>query len=372
MDIPQAGEIPIRRYLYQKATQRRVPLSGTFELTPRCNMNCRMCYIRMSEEEMRACGKEISAAEWIAMGQACRAAGTLFLLLTGGEPFLRPDFREIYTALHEMGFVISVNSNATQINEETVEWLRRVPPSRVNVTLYGGCNETYARLCRHPQGFELATRGICLLRRAGIPVVLNASFTRANAADMEAIYAFAKELELPVRPAVYMFPPMRRAREYRIEDVRFSPDEAGAAMAHVEVCGRTPEALEAFRQRVREGLPCEEDDTEECLRAANEPMGCMAGRCSFWMTWDGRMTACAMMNQPAAYPFANGFASAWQTVVQGVEPIRLPAACGTCRYRSLCRVCGAVALAEGRGDSTRRPEYMCRMMETYVRQLCAE
>lgn len=44
----------LRKYLYQKAAHNKVPLSGTFELTPRCNMNCRMCYIRMSEAEMRA------------------------------------------------------------------------------------------------------------------------------------------------------------------------------------------------------------------------------------------------------------------------------------------------------------------------------
>ncbi len=49
----------LRKYLYQKAAHNKVPLSGTFELTPRCNMNCRMCYIRMSEAEMRARGREI-------------------------------------------------------------------------------------------------------------------------------------------------------------------------------------------------------------------------------------------------------------------------------------------------------------------------
>ncbi len=372
MDVTRAGQAPIRRYLYQKAVRQRAPLSGAFELTPRCNMNCRMCYIRMSEEEMRARGREFSAAEWIAMGRACRDEGTLFLLLTGGEPFLRPDFREIYTALHEMGFVISVNSNATLIDEETVKWLRRVPPSRVNVTLYGGSNETYARLCRNPHGFDQATRGIRLLRQAGIPVLLNVSFTRANAADMEAVYAFAREMDLAVRPAVYMFPPIRSAHETIVDDVRFSPEEAGEVMARVEVCGRTPEALETFRRRVRAGLPCETEEDGECPRAAEEPMGCMAGRCSFWVTWDGRMTPCATMNEPTAHPFADGFAASWRTIVQGVEPIRLPPACGACRYRSICRVCGAVALAEGQGDSTRRPDYMCRMTETYVRRLCEE
>ncbi len=372
MDMIKTGKAPIQRYLQDKAMRTRAPLFGTFELTPRCNMNCRMCYIRMSEEEMRARGREFSAAEWITMGRVCRDAGTLFLLLTGGEAFLRPDFREIYTALHEMGFLISVNSNATLIDETTVEWLRRVPPSRVNVTLYGGSNETYARLCRNPQGFDQATRGIRLLRQAGIPVVLNASFTRANVADMEAVFTFAHEQELVVRPSAYMFPPLRSAHENVTDDIRFSPEEAGEAMARLKACSLTPELFAKVRRQIRAGLPCETEEDDDCPRTADECMGCMAGRCSFWMTWDGRMTPCGMMNEPVAHPFADGFAESWQAIVQGVEPIRLPSACGACRYRPYCRVCGAVALAEGQGDSTRRPDYMCRMTETYVRRLCEE
>lgn len=67
----------------------------------------------------------------------------LFLLLTGGEPFLRKDFRQIYTELKKLGLLISINTNATLIDEETVEWLKKDPPMKVNVTLYGGGNETY-------------------------------------------------------------------------------------------------------------------------------------------------------------------------------------------------------------------------------------
>ena len=44
-------EPQITEYIYRKATARRIPLGGTFEITPLCNMNCRMCYIRLSKEE---------------------------------------------------------------------------------------------------------------------------------------------------------------------------------------------------------------------------------------------------------------------------------------------------------------------------------
>ena len=76
--------------LFAKAGSRGVPLSGTFELTPRCNLDCRMCYIHRRENDAAALRGEASAAEWLALAEECCREGTLLLLLTGGEPLLRP------------------------------------------------------------------------------------------------------------------------------------------------------------------------------------------------------------------------------------------------------------------------------------------
>src|SRR5699024_6376908 len=114
-----------------------IPLSGTFELTPVCNMNCRMCYVRMSREEQEAVHPLRTAKEWLELGKTARDRGMLYLLLTGGEPFLRPDFREILSGLHQMGLLITINSNGTLIDESVVEWLKESPPVRINITLYG-------------------------------------------------------------------------------------------------------------------------------------------------------------------------------------------------------------------------------------------
>lgn len=340
----------IRRYLYAKAARMHIPISGTFELTPRCNMNCRMCYIRMSEEEMRARGREYTAAEWIEMGRMCRDQGMVFLLLTGGEPFLRPDFREIYTALSQMGLILSINSNATLISPETVDWLRENPPSVINVTLYGGSNETYARLCRNPKGYDQATQAIDRLLEAGIHVSLNASFTPFNSPDMEDIYTFAKSRNLNVRATSYMFPPVRSAKEGVMEDesVRFAPEEAGAALYRSKRCQLDDEEFSLFLERMRLGIPPGED-SEDCSRTPDEHMGCMAGRSSFWITWDGRMTPCGMMNAPVTRPFADGFEESWKTICAETNKILLPAACTSCKKRFACMVCGALTLAEGQG-----------------------
>ena len=157
-------EPPVTEYLHAKAASLGIPLNGTFELTPCCNMSCKMCYVRLTKPEQEAIAPLRTAQEWLELGRAAKDAGMIYLLLTGGEPFLRPDFREIFQGLHKMGFVLSINTNATLIDEDTIQWLKQTAPMRVNVTLYGASNETYGRLCGNPQGFSQAVKAIRLFR----------------------------------------------------------------------------------------------------------------------------------------------------------------------------------------------------------------
>lgn len=360
----------IKRYIYQKSALNHTPVSGTFELTPRCNMNCRMCYIRMSEEEMRERGREYTAEEWIQMGKNCSERGMLFLLLTGGEPFLRKDFRYIYTELKKMGLFISINTNGTMIDAETVEWLKENPPTRINITLYGGGNETYKRLCGHPTGYDAATRAIEMLQDAGIYVNINASFTRYNIADLEQILEFGKQRGIKVNAATYMFPPVRSAREgVPNEEVRFTPEEAGKARARAELYSMSEEEKFIRLKALHEGRATYMEEEEECERIPDEKMGCMAGRSSFWLTWDGRMTPCGMMNEPVARPFEEGFDLAWKKITEETNKILLPAECRECKKRFACMVCGALCIAEGYGCSYKKPEYLCRQTEVFLEEM---
>ena len=174
----------LTEYLHTKASRLGIPLNGTFELTPLCNMNCRMCYVRMDREQQESIAPLRTAEEWLELGRTAKERGMTYLLLTGGEPFLRPDFRQIMQGLHRMGFVMSINSNGTLIDESTVEWLKETPPVRINITLYGASDETYGRLCRNPRGFTQVTKAIRLLKEAGILVKLNCSVTPYNAGDL--------------------------------------------------------------------------------------------------------------------------------------------------------------------------------------------
>jgi len=355
-------EPAITDYLHRKACSAHIPLSGTFELTPVCNMNCKMCYVRMSSQQQEAIRPLRNASEWLDLGKRAKDAGMLYLLLTGGEPFLHPQFREIMTGLHHMGFVISINSNGTLINEDTVAWLKESPPTRINITLYGASDETYGRLCGNPKGFTQVTKAIRLLREAGIAVKLNCSLTPYNAADLAEMVAFAKEQKLIIQVSTYMFPPLRKDPSMIGMNARFTPEEAAYYSAMTEYLLNGSEYF--FQKEESEYPPLPGDSNEDCTQVG-DGIRCRAGKCTFWITWEGNMMACGMFpDENRNNVFESDFLSCWNRVMKSVEAIRLPAKCAKCGIKDVCKACAAMVITES-GSFDRVPEYRCQMAYAY-------
>ena len=356
-------EPPITEYLHAKAARENIPLSGTFELTPLCNMDCRMCYVRMSKQQQEAIHPLLSAKDWLSLGEEGKKRGLLYLLLTGGEPFSRPDFREILSGLHRMGLIISINTNGTLIDEGVLDWLTKSPPTRINLTLYGASDETYARLCRNPRGFTQAVKAIHLLKEAGITVKLNCSLTPYNVEDLEKIMAFAKEEQLLVQATSYMFPPLRRDSSKIGQNDRFSPQDAAYYAAKIE---SLLNGEENYLKRMGETeLTLPDQPGEDCPDTEGEGIRCRAGKCSFWVTWDGRLLPCGMLpGEDAVNVFETGFDEAWKQASAFASKIRLPAKCTGCGLKKQCKACAAMVLTET-GSFSQVPVYRCQMAHEY-------
>lgn len=276
---------PITKYLMAKAVRQKIPLSGIFELTPLCNMNCRMCYVRMNREEQEKIAPLGTVEQWLEVGKEARNSGMLYLLLTGGEPFLRKDFREIYQGLYDQGIIIEINSNGTLIDEQTVAWLKEVPPQRINITLYGASDVTYERLCRNPKGFTQVSRAIRLLKEARINVRLNCSMTPYNADDLEDILAFGRREDIPVRAASYMYPPVRRdASSVGVND-RFSPEEAAYYDARIKAYSLGDEKFLEWADRNENILPELNDDICGEMKAEGDKMSCRKEQLLGYLEW---------------------------------------------------------------------------------------
>lgn len=331
------SELDIKQFVYKKGAARRIPVSGTFELTSRCNFDCKMCYVHMNPEEQNQIGRELTAQQWIDLGKKAVEKGMIYLLLTGGEPLLRPDFVEIYTALIKMGLLISVNTNASLLTPEILECFKKHRPEKVNVTLYGSCDCTYGNLCGNSRGFEAALRSILAMKEAGIRVNLNTTFTKLNVQDMDWIVAFAREHSIPLRMSTYIFPPVRTPHE--TEDVNLSPAEMGRAAARFDWLTLTEEQRNRRAELIRKCLASEPAPVEG---QESRISGCMAGRGAFWITWDGKMYPCGMLSDFAVDALELDFDQAWKETCKWVQTMYLPKECLSCKYQSLCPSCAAV------------------------------
>ena len=321
-----------------------------------------MCYVHLKQSDIDAQGRELTAQQWIDIARQARDRGLIFALLTGGEPFVRKDFFEIYHAMKEMGLMISINSNGSMLSGEIRQKLIEDPPFRINISLYGGSNETYRAMCGR-NACDQVVENIAALKAAGIDVRLNVSITPYNRQDLAAICQKAEELGVHVKLSSYMYPSIRvNGGKYGYGD-RLSPAEAAAAAVEWDMRRFDPET---FAQRAKAMAEFALTEERECAADLDEGVGCRAGSTSFWMTWDGRMLPCGMMPYPVAYPLEVGFDAAWDQIRAATAALRMPGKCGDCPKRGACPVCAAVCVTEtGRFDGV--PEYVCAMTEETIR-----
>lgn len=360
------GATTVERMILEQAKKTRTPANGSIELLPLCNMNCAMCYVRLSSREMEAKGRLRTADEWLEIGRQMKDSGVLFLLLTGGEPFLYPDFKRLYLGLRQMGMIITINTNGTLIDAELAEFFGKHKPRRVNITLYGTDEETYAKLCHYPGGYEKTLRGISLLRERGVDVKVSGSLTRLNKSDLDKLLDIGEEMERPVWVDTYMMPATReRDLPYNMQS-RLNPEEA--ARTGIHALKRTL-GEKLFLQYVWQSV--ERADHPEPAEDKPGHISCMAGQCSFTINWQGEMRPCVMLSEPAVSVFEAGFEDAWKYIVEETGKILLNAKCSTCHLRHLCRTCAASALLEA-GSYDAVPEYMCRYAEESLRLLREE
>ena len=356
--------------LFATAGYKQIPLACTFELSPMCNFTCKMCYIRRSLQEVNAQGGLLPAEFWMDLADQILDSGTLFLLLTGGEPLLYPDFWKLYHALCRKGLKVSINTNASLIDEEAIERFLSDPPERINITLYGGSNESYARLCGAPHGFDRVRRAVQLLHEHGIRLRFNCSLTPDNCSDLEDIIHFAKEFGSGVRCATYMFPPVRRTGQCGDYDARLTPEQAAYHHVYANYLLLTPEVFQKFSAKMQSFREVSDELLSECATAEPGSMHCRAGRSSCWIDWTGCLSACGMFNKPSVSLKEHTFAEAWSEIAAWTREFRYSPVCSNCGNRRACSICPAKVYNET-GGFTGRPSYICEMLK-YEKQYYAQ
>ncbi len=330
--IPEINVTDLSKKLSPQVLTAHIPINGGFDLTYRCNLNCVHCYCNLPAGDKTASAREMPTSEFIRIMDELATAGTLYLTLTGGEPLLRPDFREIYLYAKKQGFLVTLFTNGTLITPDLADFLAAWPPSMVEITLYGADRVTYEKVTRVSGSYNRCLAGIRMLQERGVRVSLKAVALTLNRDQLPEIYRLAKEMgaDRSFRYDCLIVPRLDGGRSplaYRIP-----PSEIPALDLAL------PELSSGLLEYCQHGIP---DQVSDKL------YGCGAGLGLFHVDPYGYLKMC-VMSEPAYNLRQGEFREGWDQVFPALRAERLSqeSDCYGCTLRSVCTQCPARAQLE--------------------------
>lgn len=356
MECPHIPIIPYHEFslpVHDKAAARNIPIAGELDLTMRCNLRCAHCY----------CFQDASKKE-LAFHEICRildeiaAAGCLWLLITGGEPLIRPDFLDIYTYAKKKGLIITIFTNGTLITPEIADYLKEWPPFLVEISLYGMTQETYEKVTGVAGSYKECLNGIEMLLQRRIPLRLKTLVTTLNKHELQMMKKYAEERGLDFRFDALINPRLdgfKKPCRFRIP-----PREA------VELDVADSKHREAWKKLCQE-LPWEPPRKIDILYT------CSLHMWDFHITAYGELQACLMAQEPSFDLRQNPFSKCWRELIKEMQSLKPEEKnrCRECELFALCAPCPAWAQLEN-GDLNTVVEYTCQIAhlraETFRRE----
>lgn len=345
--------------LWDKLKSKRAPLSFDLEITARCNLECRHCYINLSSNDLQGRSGELTLQEIDAIADQAVSLGAVWVLISGGEPLLRDDFPEIYLNLKRKGLLVSVFTNATLLRDEHVELFGKYPPRDIEVTVYGASPETYERVTRRPGSFAAFTSGLNRLMESGVKVRLKAMALRSNFQELPEIALFCRG----------------RTKDYFRFDpqlhLRFDRDEGRNEEIRAERL--TPGEIVALEMADGERFKSLRKGCDKLINDGFAQIGCDhlfhcgAGNGSFNVGYDGIFRLCSSLSAPdTTCDLRKGtLRDAWEQLVPKVRDMRSRRGeflerCRRCPIVNLCLWCPAHSWLET-GELDTPIEYFCRV-----------
>ncbi len=359
MDCSQVAWLTDKDFFEQfsrKALHERIPLSGSIDLTYRCNFRCVHCYIGSRKDSAPDFSGELETEQWLGLLDQIAEAGCLFLLITGGDPLLRPDFCEIYRHAKARGMILTVFTNGTTLTEEIIATFQKFPPRSVEITLYGMSDET----CREITGREKVPaacfKAVELLKKSNVAVSVKTILMRKNIHEFQQMKQFAEKHGLKFRHDAGIFPGFFDS--VSVDRLRISAEKA--AEIDFADSDRAEEWGRYYNRISTSGL-------------GNHLFLCGSGLTTFHINPYGMLQPC-LMETMLQYDLKTGdFSHGWHAVMPEIRKKTRSASspCIGCDKLALCGICPPFARLET-GSEEGRSEFLCTLGHsryTYINKL---
>lgn len=327
------------------AQSQRIPVNGTFEVTMRCNMRCKHCYIPMGERA-RNNAPELTLREYDRIFGEIADEGCLWILLTGGEPFLRPDFLSIYDNAKRHGFLPTIFTNGTLLNKRIIDHLDEFRPFNIEISLYGATQETYENLTGIPGSFAKCIQAIELILERGLPLKLKSVLLTLNQDELQKM----KLLSESYGKEFYFDPVINPGLKGDLSPTqyRLRPEEI------VDIQAQDSRIKKAWSEIIRLSNTSVNHDKHMYL--------CGAGRTGFHLDAHGKLSICMSSREPGFDLRKGTFHEAWHEFIPKIinQQFDRPFECQGCELRTLCMQCPALAVNEN-GDAAKPVRFLCEL-----------
>jgi MoaA/NifB/PqqE/SkfB family radical SAM enzyme len=324
-------KLPFREFLamlQERTREADVPYSGSFELTPLCNLDCKMCYVHLQDPSVKH--QMLSGEQWLTIIQQAIDEGMMSAMLTGGEAMTHPAFWDIYMYLINHGIKTTVKTNGLLLNENAIKRFQQYRPFVIDISLYGCDSESYVAVTG-VDAYEQVVRNIRLAVEAGLTIQIMVTPSSYMSPWTERVMALAGSFGVGVM----------------VNDTLLEPnDNTGRKKADFDISLEEEMSIRAKKEKMLPPL-YDAANHEFFKKRRNRPMlsdkglYCDGGRSGFAVNWDGVMVPCLSFPRDVvcAHPLRDGFRQAWCEVNEATKNYEVPKACHSCEVNDKCHYC---------------------------------
>lgn len=323
--------------------RRYIPRLIAWEVTRACRMACKHC--RAASQPTRD-SNDLTTEEGCRLLENIASFARPIIILTGGEPLLRPDIFDLAAHARDLGLPVALATCGTALDERAAERMVTSGIRHISISLDGASAESHDAIRGVPGAFEAAVGGIEAAKRAGLAFQINTTVARHNVDEVPAILELAVSLGASVYNP-FLFVPTGRGRQLADEELSadqyeetltWLADQRGRWDTGIRVtCA--PQFQRILRERRRPGDPEPPADA-----------GCMGGKSFAFVSHSGKVQICGFLDVECGDLRRENFdlRKIWETsdVFQRVRNAgAYGGRCGRCEYNAVCGGCRARAYA---------------------------
>lgn len=352
---------------YEERTGIKAPKIIAWEITRSCNLACAHC---RAAAHCEAYPGELSLDECKAVMDDIASITDPILILTGGEPLMRPDIWEIINYAFERGLHPVIGTNGTLIDDATAAKIAAHGIPKVSVSLDFPTPQGQDAFRGAEGAFAQTMEGIANLRAHGVNVQVNSTITKANRALVEDLHSLAADAGASdFHP--FLLVPTGRGED--LVDVELSPEEYEEVLTW------------AYQRQKTSPMGFKPTDAPQYFRilhqrAASEGVkltgplahsrGCLGGISFAFISHVGDVQPCGYFDMQLGNVRDESFSKIWteSPVFDDLRHYdRLKGKCGACEYKGVCGGCRARALA-ATGDYLAEEPYCAYVPKRYARK----